>query len=183
MEQGAESYRRYLGGDESAFAEIISEYRTPVTFFIQRYVHDIYAAEDIAADVFMDLIVHRHRYRSGTSFRTYLFMLARSRALDYLRQIKRRPAVPIEEVAQTLADSRSLEQDYLKDEQSRLLHEAIAKLPEDQQIAIHLVYFEERTYAETAKIMKKTKKQVDNLLYRAKHALRITLGGAGEPVL
>ena len=45
---------------------------------------------------------------------------------------------------------------------------------------VHLIYFEEMTYAEAAKVMKKTVKQVDNLLYRAKKALRITLGKDGE---
>ena len=57
MDNGASYYRRWLDGDESAFAGIIEEYRDPVTFFIQRYVHDICAAEDIAADVFMYLVV------------------------------------------------------------------------------------------------------------------------------
>ena len=41
---------------------------------------------------------------------------------------------------------------------------------------MHLVYFEELTYRETAQVMKKTEKQVDNLLYRAKTALRTQLG-------
>ena len=180
MEQGADSYRRYLGGDEAAFSEIISEYRGPITFFIQRYVHDICAAEDIAADVFMDLVVHRHRYRFGTSFRTYLFMLARSRALDWLRKQKRRPSVPLEDAELTLADEQDLEREILRGERARMLHEAIAQLPEEQQIAVHLVYFEERSYADTARIMKKSQKQIDNLLYRAKKALRSIIGEDGE---
>ena len=75
------------------------------------------------------------------------------------------------------ADSygRYLEEQVLRNEQKRRLHEAIAELPEDQQIAVHLVYFEERTYADTARIMKKSAKQVDNLLYRAKQTLRSLL--------
>ncbi|MBR2220459.1 MAG: hypothetical protein IJ974_05730, partial [Phascolarctobacterium sp.] len=39
-----------------------------------------------------------------------------------------------------------------------------------------LIYFEEMTYEEAAKVMKKNRKQVDNLLYRAKKELRIILG-------
>ena len=52
-------------------------------------------------------------------------------------------------------------------------------LPEEQQIAVHLVYFEEYSYAEAAKIMKKTAKHVDNLLYRAKNTLRDLMGERG----
>ena len=180
MEHGAERYRRYLAGDESAFSEIITEYRGPITFFIQRYVHDLCAAEDIAADVFMDLVVHRHRYREGTSFRTYLFILARSRSLDYLRKVKRRNAVPLEDAEAWLTDEHDLEEEMLRGERARMLHEAIAQLSPEQQIAVHLVYFEERSYADTARIMKKSIKQVDNLLYRAKNALRSIIGEDGE---
>ncbi|MBR3267312.1 MAG: sigma-70 family RNA polymerase sigma factor [Oscillospiraceae bacterium] len=179
MEHGAECYRRYLAGDESAFSEIIAEFRDPVTFFIQRYVRDLCAAEDIAADVFMDLVVHRHKYRSGTSFRTYLFVLARSRSLDYLRKMKRRTAVPLEDAEGWLSDEHDLEEEVLQGERARMLHEAIAKLPPEQQIAVHLVYFEDRSYEDTARIMKKSKKQVDNLLYRAKQSLRNIIGEEG----
>jgi RNA polymerase sigma-70 factor (ECF subfamily) len=49
--------------------------------------------------------------------------------------------------------------------------------------AVHLVYFEEMTYAQAAKVMKKSPKQVDNLLYRAKKELRIILGEDGEQLL
>ena len=41
----------------------------------------------------------------------------------------------------------------------------------------------EMTYDEAAKVMKKTKKQVDNLLYRAKKELRTILGKDGEKLL
>ena len=179
MEQDASSYRRYLDGDKSAFSEILTEYRDPVTFFIQRYVHDICAAEDIAADVFMDLIVHPHRYNFRSSLRTYLFMVARSRAIDWLRHRKRHETVPISEMEEQLADENDLEEQVLRNDEKRRLHAAIEKLPEDQQVAVHLVYFEDRSYADTARIMKKSVKQVDNLLYRAKAALRNLLSEEG----
>ena len=60
---------------------------------------------------------------------------------------------------------------------------AVAKLPEDMRVVIHLIYFEEMTYDEAAKVMKKNRKQVDNLLYRAKKELRIILGKDGELLL
>ena len=47
----------------------------------------------------------------------------------------------------------------------------------------HLYYFEGLSYAECGKIMKKTPKQVDNLLYRAKKELRSLLGKEGEQLI
>ena len=62
MDNGASSYRRFLEGDESAFDAIMKELFDSLVFFIDRYVHDIHAAEDIAIDAFSDLVVNKHRY-------------------------------------------------------------------------------------------------------------------------
>ena len=180
MDNGASSYRRFLDGDEAAFDLVVREYREPLTFFISRYVHDTSAAEDIAIDVFMYILVHPGRYNFKVSLKTYLFMLGRSRAIDFLRRQKK--LLPLEE-ALLSEDYMSLESVILADQRKKAVNEAISKLGTDMQIAVHLVYFEELTYEETARVMKKSKKQVDNLLYRAKKELRTILGKEGEELL
>lgn len=55
--------------------------------------------------------------------------------------------------------------------------------PDDMRVVIHLIYFEDLSYDEAGKVMKKSRKQVDNLLYRAKKELRIILGKDGELLL
>jgi RNA polymerase sigma-70 factor (ECF subfamily) len=183
MDNGASSYRRFLDGDESAFGCIMRELFHGLVFFIDGFVHDTQAAEDIAIDTFSDLIVHRHRYNFKVSLKTYLYMVGRSRALDYLKHRKTIRFVELSEANEISDDSASLEEMVLADERKRLIHGAIGQLPEEMRVAVHLVYFEEMTYEETAKVMKKNRKQVDNLLYRAKKALRITLEKNGESVL
>ena len=183
MDNGASSYRRFLDGDESAFGCIMRELFHGLVFFIDGFVHDTQAAEDIAIDTFSDLIVHRHRYNFKVSLKTYLYMVGRSQALDYLKHRKTIRFVEISEANEISDDSASLEEMVLADERKRLIHGAIGQLPEEMRVAVHLVYFEEMTYEETAKVMKKNRKQVDNLLYRAKKALRITLEKNGESVL
>ncbi len=180
MDNGASSYRRFLDGDESAFDGIMQELFHSLVFFINRYVQDIHAAEDLAIDTLSDLLVHRHRYNFKVSLKTYVFMIGRSRALDY---IKRRKIVEFVSLsaAELLPDSgMTLEETVLADSRKQAVNAAIARLPADMQVAIHLVYFESLSYDDAAKIMKKNRKQVDNLLYRAKKELRIILGEDGE---
>ncbi len=181
MDNGASSYRRFLEGDESAFDEILEEYRHPLTFFINSYVHDMWTAEDIAIDVFCDLMVRKHRYNFKTKLKTYLFMLGRSRALDYLRRKKRIVFTQLTE-AEKLEAEATPEALFLIDEKKRAVHCALSQLPQDMQIAVHLVYFEELSYEEASKIMRKTRKQVDNLLYRSKALLRTALGKEGADI-
>ncbi len=179
MDKGASSYRRFLDGDDSAFDEIMKEYRLPLTMFINRYVNDMWTAEDIAIDVFSYLIVHRHRYDFRVQFKTYLFMLGRSRALDHLRRKKKIVFTPLTE-AETLEDDITPEEAFMKDERKRAVHHALEALPQEMRAAVHLFYFEELSYDETARIMKKSRKQVDNLLYRSKAKLRTILGEEGK---
>ena len=76
MDNGACSYRRFLDGDESAFNDIMEQLFCKLVFFIDSYVHDIHAAEDIAIDTFSDLIVHKHRYNFKVTLKTYLYMIS-----------------------------------------------------------------------------------------------------------
>ena len=183
MDNGVSSYCRFLDGDESAFDEIMKELFRGLVFFIDRYVQDVHAAEDIAIDTFSDLIVHKHRYNFKVSLKTYLYMVGRSRALDHLKRRRIIDFVELSEAQNLPDDSKTLEEIVLADERKRLVNAAIAKLPEDMRVVIHLIYLEEMTYDEAAKVMKKTRKQVDNLLYRAKKELRIILGEDGERLL
>ena len=176
MDNGASSYRRFLDGDECAFDEIMKEYFDNLVFFIDRFVHDIHAAEDIAIDAFSDLVVNKHRYNFKVTLKTYLFMLGRSRALNYIKHRKVIDLVELSEAENVLAEQETLEEIVLADERKRVVNNALNTLPEDMRIVIHLVYFEDLTYDEAAKVMKKNRKQVDNLLYRAKKELRIILG-------
>ena len=183
MDNGASSYRRFLNGDESAFDEIMKELFDNLVFFIDRYVHDIHAAEDIATDAFSDLVVNKHRYNFKVTLKTYLFMLGRSRALNYIKHRKVINFVELTEADNISAEQETLEEIILEDERKRIVNNALNSLPDDMRVVVHLIYFEDLSYDEAAKVMKKNRKQVDNLLYRAKKELRIILGKDGELLL
>ena len=91
--------------------------------------------------------------------------------------------VEYENVESELIYKDNIEDKILVDELKRVVNDALNKIPEEMQEVIHLIFFEELSYAETAKIMKKNKKQIDNLLYRAKKELRAIIGKEGELLL
>ena len=183
MDNGASSYRRFLDGDESAFDEIMKELFDNLVFFIDRFVHDIHVAEDIAIDAFSDLVVNKHRFNFKVTLKTYLFMLGRSRALNYIKHRKVIDFVELTEADKASSEQETLEELVLADERKRVVNNALNALPDDMRVVIHLIYFEDLSYDEAVKVMKKNRKQVDNLLYRAKKELRIILGKDGELLL
>ena len=175
MDNGASSYRRYLSGDEDAFGELVKEYFDNLVFFVNRFVQDYEAAEDIALDVFTRLVVDRHRYNFRVSFKTYLFMLGRSRALDYIRHRNRHRSAELSEAAQIPDAAPTPEEKLLTDEKHKALHRALEQLPEQMRLVVHLTYFEDMSADQVAKVLKKNRKQVYNLLFRAKTILRLSL--------
>lgn len=179
MDAAANSYRRFLSGDDSAFEEIMQELFCGLVFFINGFVHDPHTAEDIAIDAFSDLVVHRHRYNFRVSLKTYLYMVGRSRALDHLRRRKVLRFTELSEARHLSDDSAALEELVLADDRKRRVNTALERLPEEMAAAVRLIYFEEMTYAEAAKVMGKKSKQVDNLLQRAKKELYRILGEEG----
>ena len=173
MDDCAAKYRRYLEGDRAAASEIMEKLFFGLVFFIGRYVGDFHTAEDIALDVMSDLFVYK-KFNFKVSLKTYVYMLGKSRALDCIRRRRRVTFTELSE-AENAAEQAELEERVLADERKRELNAALGRLPEEMRVAVHLVYFEDMTYEETAKVMKKSKKQVDNLIYRAKKELRSLL--------
>ncbi len=179
MDYGASSYRRYLDGDEAAFEEIVREYFDSLVWFLDSYVHDLSAAEDIAIDAFTDLVVHRHRYNFKVTLKTYLFMIGRSRALNYVKRRGKLRFTDLSEAENAVDDGLPLEQAVLMDEEKKALYRAMDALSPEQKETVILVYFQDLSCQEAAGVLKKNVKQVYNLLYRAKEALRTVLQQEG----
>lgn len=176
-------YRRFLDGDESGFEEIMECYRFRLIFFVQRYVGDPDEAEDVVMDVFCYLLMHPKRFRFGTKLSTYLFMLAKSKAVDYLRHRNHFKISSLDDAPEAEGNEKLPEEEVLVKELQFAVNRAITDLPMEMQVAIHLVFFENLSYKEAALVMKKSAKQVDNLLYRAKEKLREVLGKEGKALL
>ncbi len=171
MDNGESSYRRFLDGDESAFREILDLYSENLIFFINRYVNNISVAQELSEDVFVEILLHKKRYNFKTSLKTYLFTIGRNKAVSYVRRCARRPEYAYEYI-ENESDRKSIEDEFIRKEQERELHEALERLNSDYKTVLHLIYFEDMSAAEAAAVMKKNKKQIENLLYRAKQALR-----------
>lgn len=177
-DRGAELYRAYLDGDASAFEALVELYRENVIFFCLRYLSVFEDAEDAAADAFAALIIHPRRYNFKTPFKTYLFSIAKKKAVDIYR---RRTHVADCDGVNVSGETETLEASVLAEEEKRELHRALASLHTDYGTALHLVYFEELSVADAASVMGKTKKQTENLLFRAKKALRAKMEESSAP--
>lgn len=179
MDNCAESYRRFLNGDETGLTEIVRDCKDGLILYINSFVRDIHTAEELAEDTFVKLFVKRPRDKGGSTFRTWLYTIGRNTALDYLRKRSSKPAVPLDELPEYADEEAKLEEAYIKEERKKTIHRAVGRLrPEHAQI-IWLVYFEGFSVKEAARIMHKTSHAAETLVYRARNALKEQLEKEG----
>ena len=179
MDNGACSYRRFLDGDDTAIAELVGAYKDGLILYLNGYVHNIFAAEELAEDTFFRLITKKPRFGGNSSFKSFLYAIGRNVAVDYIRHQSKVRQISLEEAENYIAVVESLEQTYLREEQKLELNRALAQLPDEYRHVLWLSFFEDFSNQEIAAIMRKNERQVRNLLYRAKQSLKSILEKEG----
>lgn len=172
-DNGADSYRRFLQGDNRALEELVRIYSDELFRYALCYVKNAAAAEDITEDVFVALIVKRKKFTENAPFKAYLFRIARNKCIDWLRS-KNRSERTFDDFENVL-HSESPERVTCERERSERLYACMQELPPQYRDVLHLVYFDGFTQEETRKILGKSRKQLYNLLERAKKSLKSIL--------
>lgn len=179
MDEGGASYRRFLSGDEYGIAEIIRDYKDGLMLYINNFVDNIFIAEDLTEETFVKIVVKKPHFSGKSSFKTWLYAIGRNIALDHIRHQKKYIPFSPERFALLQREEENVERLYLQTERNLQLHCAIKRLHTPYRTALYLAFFEQFCNDEIAKVMGKNKKQVENLLYRAKESLKAELEKEG----
>ncbi len=154
---------------------LVREYGDDLVRFCFCYLRDAGAAEDAAADVFATLVC-RHGWEKIENMKSYLFRMARNRSIDYLRRRSRRD-LPLDDLENVL--SADPHEDAERNLQAQELYRCLQRLPGDLKEVLFLIYYRSFSVAEACTVLKKSRKQVYNLLARAKRALKEILISEG----
>ena len=93
-------------------------------------------------------------------------------ALYHIRKQKKHTEVSIDDMIELISDEEEIETAYIKKEQSIALHRAMRKLKSEYQQVLWLIYFEDLSNKDVAKIMKKSVSNIENLVSRARKSLK-----------
>ena len=173
-------YQKFMWGNQQAFEELVQKYKNNIIYFISRYTKNIEAAEDISQDVFVYILLHKQKYNFQYSLKGYLYMIAKSKALNYIQKEKR--IVKMGEITQAveeqIADKELEEAIFQKDKISRIQN-VMSQMKQEQQIAIYLADFEKLPYEEIGRILKRSQSNIKSLIYRSREKLKELLEKEG----
>lgn len=145
----------YQNGNETSFNELVRRYQEKIYWVARRFVNDHDQADDIVQEVFVKVYSALKNFRAESSVYTWLYRITVNVALNALRKQRIRDYVRIDEHFEK-ADDKYEQPDVLfeKEEEQKLIEEAIAKLPEKQKAVFILRYHEELSYEEISLILK-----------------------------
>ena len=177
-------------GDDAAFGQIYLAFQGPVRTLARRLLAHRAAADDVAQDVFVDVLTRLHQYEGRGSFAGWVRSIAVSRCLMHLRSPWQRSRRwlerhldPGEVVGE---DSRSTAIEAWPDPQAACdqadavdLLRALARLGGTARAVVWLHDVEGYTHAEIAALFGATASFSKSQLARAHERLRAELGTTG----
>ncbi len=150
-----------------SFAEAVEAHKAMVFSIGWHVLRDRIAAEELAQEVFLQLHREWDRIKSPAHLVFWLRRVASHRAIDFVRQRKRRSETALEETTEPTTLER-VHDTFL----TTYLERMIASLPEKQRVVVVLRYQEEMEVAEIARTLEMKPATVKTHLLRALELLR-----------
>lgn len=169
---------RWCAGDRSAGGALFERYFAQVhRFFRSKVVGDV---DDLVQETFLACVRERDRFQRQSSFRTYLFAVARYTLFGHWRKAQRRgEAIDFEEVSLASLSTSAASRLARHGERARLLG-ALRELPLEQQLLLELHYWEELEGEQLAEVFEIETATTRSRLFRARQALRQRLAQDGD---
>ncbi len=176
--------RRAQQGDPEAFESLMGGLESLVWRVCWHYTGSREDAADCGQEAMLKLWRTLPSFRFDCAFESWVYRVAASCCLDWLRKRKKEAAVPLEPLREQGYDppdpADGVEKQALRKEELGNLRQAILALPEDQRDALILTQLEGRSYSEAASLLGTTEGTVKSRVNRARLRLKAQLTDARE---
>lgn len=119
------------------------------------------------------------RFTEKNSFKTWLYTIGRNIAINYVKHANKTADIDTEDLERISGDEEELEQIYIREEERIIVHRALSRINPDYSRVLYLKFFEDLNNEQIAAVLRKSKRQVENILYQSKRALKSELDKEG----
>ena len=165
-------------GDQAAFAQLYDLYSKKIHSYLRYHLNNrAELAEDLAADVFLKAMEKINSYQfNGVPFSAWLYRIAHNHLIDFLRALPKKQGVSLDEC--NGVDDPSAEKALDETLTQQQLKGALQGLTGEQRQVIVYRFMEDRSIADTARLMAKNEDAVKQLQVRALRNMRRALTAA-----
>lgn len=175
----AEAINSTLNGQSEAFEALVVRYQKPIFTFLLGMGISSSLVEDIAQDVFLSAYVHLKSFDADQAqFSTWLFSIAKNKALNHLRKKKLKTFFGFSNEA--IADQNQyLVSGPIEEQQRReFLLNCVSSLPQEYRSSCTLYFYNDLKIEQIAAIEKCSIGTVKSRLFRSKQILKEKLKGS-----
>jgi len=159
---------RWRAGDQPSGEALFARYFDPLYRFFSNKCAE---PDEMVQTTFLALVAARDQFAGRSSFRTYMFAIARNELYRWLRS--RQQAKAFDPEVSSIADTGTTPRSRLaRNEDHARLSAALRSLPVEQQTLLELHYWEQLDATALGEIFDLPAAAVRTRLYRARHALR-----------
>jgi RNA polymerase sigma-70 factor, ECF subfamily len=155
-----------------------SRHNVRIYRYTLRLTNDAALAEDVVAEVLIDVWRQAGRFRAKSQVATWLLAIARNKAISALR---RSSDIPLDDdMATTIADPSDDAETMAENRDRRaMVQRSLSQLPRLQREVIDLVYYHEKSIAEVAEIVGVPPSTVKTRMFYARKRMQKLLASAG----
>ena len=170
--------------DPRRFETLYRRYVAQIYSFAVYQLADHHAAEDLTEQVFLQALAALPRFREqpradgASSFRAWLFRIARNLASNERRDVRRHPAAPLDAALPVAGPDDPAGAAILRDEAERAWA-AVSRLEGARRAAVILRFVDEMSIPEIAATLGRSEGAVRVLLHRALRSVADELRGTG----
>ena len=181
----SELIKKAIEGDESAYKNLLENYRGAIYNLIYKMVRNKEETEDLVQEAFMKAFKALPSFNEEYAFSTWLYKIAVNNCIDHMRKKKLQTYSinkPVQskdgELDREFPDtSMSSDKSILSEERAGIIETAIDELPENYKTAIILRHSEEKSYEEISQILNIPLGTVKARIFRAREMLKKKLKG------
>ncbi|MDX1618032.1 MAG: RNA polymerase sigma-70 factor [Balneolaceae bacterium] len=165
---------RIRNGDSKAFEEVFFEYHGKLCAVALRYVRSPELAKDCVQDVFLKIWRRREELEIRHNIRVYLYQAVRNQALNQIEKSKNRQHYSEKFYHEKLFQVADKPADLSTDEWRlvREIWELVEEMPERRRAVFELHRRHGLSYKEIARVMKISRKTVENHMGKALQQIR-----------
>lgn len=158
-------------GDKESFEKLVLKHRKNAVGFAYGILKDTYMAEDIVQESFASIYIHRHKYKTKNTFKTFLFAVIRNKCIDFIRKNKNYSSINLDDTS--ILDTELQPQELFEQKEDlQYSIQLLNKLKQDYRTAFYLYEVERFSYKEITEIMEKSLPQIKIIIYRARKKLQ-----------
>lgn len=168
----AELLRHWRDGDAACGRQLFERHFRALYRFFCNKVGGAAEVDDLIQETLLAIVESPARFRESSSFRTYLFAIARNRLFMRFRA-RARDDARFEPAQASVADLVTSPSGVAaRNSRDAALLEALRRLPVDMQVALELSYWEELSGAEIAAVIEVPEGTIRSRLRRGRELLR-----------